>query len=159
LTRAPAELLVAAHGVVPFLGRDAELDALSAWCERDGRVSVRVLTGQAGTGKSRLAAQLCARLLARGWDAGFSDVRSPGGANTIELEAPTLVVVDDAEASVSLTAALIEHFAWQRSSSPIRVLLVARQIGSWYEQLLRRAPELKGYEADPLSLDAAPVPL
>jgi tetratricopeptide (TPR) repeat protein len=158
LTRAPAELLVAEHGIVPFLGREAELDELTVWCENNKPFSVRVLAGRGGTGKSRLAGELSARLLANGWAAGFADLHSPGGEIDNEMEDPTLVVVDDAEGAVSVVAELVAQLAWQGSSSPIRILLVTRQVGSWYEQVREQAPELMGYEADPLSLDASPVP-
>ena len=125
--------------MVPFLGREAELDELTVWCEDNKPLSVRVLAGRGGTGKSRLAGELSVRLLAKGWDAGFADLHSPGGETQSEIEDPTLVVVDDAEGAVSVVAELVAQLAWQGSTSRIRLLLVSRQVGTWYEQLRQQA--------------------
>ncbi|TDE42407.1 ATP-binding protein, partial [Nonomuraea mesophila] len=64
-------LLPARHAVVPFLGREEELARLRAWAAEPAALSIAVLTGRAGTGKSRLAGELCAELAGSGWDAGL----------------------------------------------------------------------------------------
>ena len=48
------------HKLTPLIGRDPEVDNLRSWwaAARDGAGRVVVLTGEAGIGKSRLAAQL-----------------------------------------------------------------------------------------------------
>ncbi|TYB51231.1 hypothetical protein FXF51_53870 [Nonomuraea sp. PA05] len=64
-------LLMARHAVVPFLGRGEELGELRAWAAEPGPLSVAVLSGRGGTGKTRLAGELCVELAQAGWDAGF----------------------------------------------------------------------------------------
>ncbi|TDD17156.1 ATP-binding protein, partial [Nonomuraea diastatica] len=64
-------LLAARHAVVPFLGREEELARLRAWAAEPAALSIAVLTGRPGTGKSRLAGELCAELAGSGWDAGL----------------------------------------------------------------------------------------
>src|SRR5437660_4248124 len=44
---------------IPLVGREAELASLRAWLASDAPVSVRCLTGRAGSGKTRLALELC----------------------------------------------------------------------------------------------------
>ena len=53
--------------MVPFTGRAAELEALERWCldVRAGRV--RLVSGEGGSGKTRLALELGKRLAGRGW--------------------------------------------------------------------------------------------
>ena len=56
---------------IPLVGRREEREELRAWLARDKPISVRVLTGRAGAGKTRLALELCDELFAEGWAAGF----------------------------------------------------------------------------------------
>ena len=56
--RAPVRLLLPEHGVVPFLGREQPLAELQGWCHGPARFALRVLTGDGGAGKTRLAAEL-----------------------------------------------------------------------------------------------------
>ncbi|PZF99649.1 hypothetical protein C1J01_48405, partial [Nonomuraea aridisoli] len=63
--------LMARHAVVPFLGRDAELDELRSWAAEPDPLSIAVVTGRGGTGKTRLAVRLCEELAEAGWDTGF----------------------------------------------------------------------------------------
>ena len=57
--------------VVPLLGRDDAVQDLQHWIARDRDVSIRVLTGGAGRGKTRLALELVRKATQEGWLAGF----------------------------------------------------------------------------------------
>src|SRR6266849_5500824 len=57
--------------VVPLLGRDNAVQDLQHWIACDRDLSVRVLTGGAGRGKTRLALELVRNAAERGWLAGF----------------------------------------------------------------------------------------
>src|SRR5260370_28409435 len=57
--------------VVPLLGRECALDDLRCWLASDRDVSIRVLTGGAGRGKTRLALELVREASQEGWLAGF----------------------------------------------------------------------------------------
>ena len=52
--------------------------ALRAWLASGRRVAVRVLTGRAGAGKTRLSLELCEQMLAEGWAAGFVESEELG---------------------------------------------------------------------------------
>jgi hypothetical protein len=47
------------------------LTELRAWLESGRPIAVRVLTGRAGAGKTRLSLELCEQVLEEGWAAGF----------------------------------------------------------------------------------------
>ena len=95
-------LLRADYGVVPFHPqRAAEIGELVAWCERDARVSVRLLHGPGGTGKSRLLVEVTDRLRRRGWQAGFLEPdadQAPAGtfARLLAGEQPVCVTATPA---------------------------------------------------------------
>ena len=61
-----APLLRPENKIVSFWPRP-ELDALLEWCRTGKIVDVSLITGGGGSGKSRLALQLCEVLLEEGW--------------------------------------------------------------------------------------------
>src|SRR5207245_1993999 len=63
----PVELLQPRHAVAPFRGREPELAELEGWCAGGGRLEVALVTGPAGSGKTRLAVELCAARESDGW--------------------------------------------------------------------------------------------
>jgi tetratricopeptide (TPR) repeat protein len=142
--RTPAALLRADAEVVRFRGRDAELRRLMRWCDGAG-ARVRLLTGPGGQGKSRLARELAARLRAQGWVTGHvgdtADVQRAGLA-LAGLRAPTLLVVDYAETRPGQVSDLIVAARHHRSGVPLRLLLLARSAGEWWEELARSSREL-----------------
>ena len=66
-----ADLLSPYTRSIPLVGREQELAELRAWLVSDKRISVRVLTGRAGAGKTRLSLELCEELFTEGWAPGF----------------------------------------------------------------------------------------
>ena len=56
---------------VEVVGRKAELASLTEWLHSTAAVSVRVMVGDAGVGKSRLALELIETVARAGWRAGF----------------------------------------------------------------------------------------
>src|SRR5690242_5929952 len=47
---------------IPLVGREAELSSLRKWLRSAAPVSARCLTGRAGSGKTRLALEICAEI-------------------------------------------------------------------------------------------------
>jgi hypothetical protein len=66
-----ADLLSPYGMTIPMVGREVEMADLRCWMTSGRPISIRVLTGQAGSGKTRLALELCDAAIAEHWDAGF----------------------------------------------------------------------------------------
>ncbi|MGW0444095.1 tetratricopeptide repeat protein, partial [Streptosporangium sandarakinum] len=131
----PALLLHASRGVVPFEGRERELEDLLAWCADPHAGQLRLLTGPGGVGKSRLAAELANRL-GREW--GVLEVRDDTEAEALSRwrtvdRGQVLIVVDYAETRTGLSALL--HDVAADEGRRVRVLLLTRSAGEWWRQL------------------------
>lgn len=111
-TPSPAELLDPRRAVVPFHGRAAELAALTRWRDGDGVLSLLLLHGPAGVGKTRLAVHFAA--------------------------GSTVRVVDDAD----LVPWRDLHYLISAATDRTRILLVARTTGWWWSAIRQRAADL-----------------
>lgn len=148
----PSMLLRADAEVVSFHGRQDTLAELEQWCrtDPDGPLSVRVLTAPGGQGKTRLARQLMARMRGHGWVVG-QVAHDPHGLRTLRtVQHPLLLVVDYAESRPELVRKLREQT--REAGQPVRLLLLARSLGSWQARATGALPETRLHA---LSLDAA----
>lgn len=131
-----ARLLDPRREVVGFIGREAELAALAAWCEDRHAGRLRLVTGPGGVGKTRLAVELVHRMQQPGWkcqrvaDGKEGDVI---GALREVTRARALLVVDYAESRVGLRN-MLGALAGEQGVG-IKVLLLARSTGDWWDQL------------------------
>lgn len=141
--RAPSSLLRADRAVVPMSGREADLSRLEQWCCRDVDIDVRILTGSAGQGKTRLALELMKHMEATGWDCCL--VAKHDSVTELLagiLPTPRLIVVDYAETRTRQLVPLFETLAhWDSCSEPIRVLLLARTASDWWRSLITHSDE------------------
>jgi len=132
-TRWPTTLLDPASEVVPFLGRERELDELRTWADTPSPISLRLVLAPAGFGKTRLANEFGARMSRSGWTV----VPVPRGreAATLRTRPPgdVLFVVDNA-ATRSGLAAMFDAAA-RPARGRVRVLLTARVAGEWLRRL------------------------
>ncbi|MFD4651264.1 trypsin-like peptidase domain-containing protein [Streptomyces sp. NPDC058441] len=139
----PTMLLRADTEVVSFHGREDTLADLEQWClaDSDGATAVRVITAPGGQGKTRLARQLMARLRNRGWVAG--QVRhKPRDLDALRtVQHPLLLVVDYAETMPELVRELREQT--EEARHPVRLLLLARSLGSWRTRATGALPETR----------------
>ncbi|WP_149258184.1 tetratricopeptide repeat protein [Actinomadura sp. K4S16] len=145
---------------MPFTGREAELAGLREW--RDGRaaLSVRLVHGPGGQGKSRLAAQAARLWSADGWTVLTAlhrhDPAAPPEFAPGDLRAARglLVVADYAERWD--VADLLRMLSDLRGAEgpKVRVLLLARPAGTWWQTLAHRLDADLGLEAGASALDA-----
>jgi Tetratricopeptide repeat/Anaphase-promoting complex subunit 5 len=148
-------LLRPEHGLVPFLGRQLLLDQITGWPQGPHR-PVLLATGGGGSGKTRLGREACVQMLVVGWDAGLADDQHRNGTPTDRLQRPTLLVVDDADLHTGVISALIDYLRWDDAGPEVRLLLLARAAGAWWDRLVRQQ-ELDGAYTV-LDLDRHPVP-
>ncbi|MEU6739797.1 tetratricopeptide repeat protein [Streptosporangium sandarakinum] len=151
----PAALLQPHRQVVPFHGRQEILTRLHAWTQRPG-FGACLVHAPGGQGKTRLARHLTGRLAGEGWAVVWLDAHAPAAelGAVKDATAPLLVVVDYAEARTEQIGALLEVCARHDGASPVKVLLLARTAGSWWQAL----PETSR-NAELLLADAEVTPL
>ncbi|RKH41453.1 tetratricopeptide repeat protein [Corallococcus sicarius] len=159
-------LLSAGYQVVPFQQetRQTELESLKNWCDDSASLGIRLFTGAQGLGKTRLFIEWCSRLRAKGWQAGFlPPVEDIGLARYQDrLEEllggtdPVFITVDKAEAYLDLEKRL-EFLQSRMAGAPkVRVALVARQSGDWWE-LLHQSEALRDLLDAHLSTRLLPI--
>jgi len=139
----PAQLL--AQGTMPFQERP-ELADLRAWCEDGADYLLRLVHAPGGSGKTRLAAELCREMHDRGWIAGFVDKKAPDRqewlteiTDALAAGIPVLIVFDYAQARLDDICSLLEH-VYQHGPERLRlrVLLLARSDEPLWKALQRR---------------------
>jgi tetratricopeptide (TPR) repeat protein len=149
----PASLLRADTAVVRFRGRDRLLADLRGWAQAPDELAGLLLVGPGGQGKTRIARQLCEQLRAEGWVTGFVG-REPDGqgpaSRLTDSRFPVLAVVDYAETRPQQVRELVEAAA--DPAERVRVLLLARSAGEWWQQLVSQLRSQR--LAPPLGLEA-----
>jgi len=142
-----SQLLCAEEAIIPFdANGSAFLQSLLDWAHADDApLSVRLVTGPSGAGKTRQALALCHSLHQAGWHSGFlpRDCDPHHGAalgrQIWEAHQPYCVVVDDAEMRQPVLLALLKTILANRETGPhpvqVRVLLLARHEGDWWRLL------------------------
>ncbi len=120
--------------VVPLLGRAHALDDLWLWLASGHDLSIRVLTGGAGRGKTRLDLELVREAAGKGWLAGFVEDRELNRfrdqQNVAEWawDKPVLIVVDYAASRADPLREWIGELADAPAGRPpLRLLLLERQ--------------------------------
>ncbi len=138
-----SKLLRAEEAIVPFDNkRDPFLKTQIDWIESsDYPIKIRLLTGAGGVGKTRLALELCRRLQGDGWQAGFLISDCEIGQATmlasqiIKAGQPCCVVIDYAETRQPILLAVLKSLLMNPPERPVRLLLLARDGGEWWESL------------------------
>ncbi len=141
------QLLHAKQRAIELVARDLDLGALWRWLESDATISARLLVGSAGTGKTRLAFELLLRVNGDlpHWQSSLissGDLRrmvEKTHSADFNWPRPTLLVVDYAQTLATPLSELLRALTHRRQAGlpPLRVLLLERQPGNWFEDLLR----------------------
>jgi tetratricopeptide (TPR) repeat protein len=142
------DLLAPEAGKLPLVGRKDLLAELRTWLDDEADVSVHALIGRAGTGKTRLALELCGAIdrdpAGKGvWIAGFvspSDLSrfvDIVATHSFDWERPTLLVIDYAAQVHSALVHWLDRLAFQKLKTKLRILLLDREapegFGWWHE--------------------------
>ena len=143
---------------IELVGREAAIGDLRTWFGGDAAISVRVLTGAPGVGKTRLAVELMEIVNTAGWRAGFltreelTRFLDQHDMSAWGWPAPVLAIVDDAAGVAHdlkrwLTA-LADHPVWGSSQAapnvPLRLLVLEREGGAgggWWDIAFGRGQE------------------
>lgn len=134
-----------------MVGREQELKVLHDWANAGGKISIRLLIGEGGAGKTRLAFELATQLKEQGWQAGEAQglegnwyTGSPG----------TLLIIDYPEQRPQKVSALLEALGvMQTPERKLRILLLGRN-GDFLEKLPQTAQSLV---APPIELSGLAV--
>lgn len=161
----PSFLLNARHAVVPWHegGRSEILADLDTWADDASRpVAVRLLHGEGGIGKTRLAIEWVRRRRERHDAAGFlpPNPDSRWLERLCDLGPPVLVVIEYAESRGDLVDVLERVAAFAAASGPhrqLRVLLLARGDGDWWAGLRRRSGNIGALLEGSVSIQIAPL--
>ena len=144
LLEQPSRLLDARSQVVAFVGRDRDLQDLARWRDAaDRALSVRLLHGPGGQGKTRLAAQFAELSANAGWKVVVArhtgDLAIPAGTradsavgrHVPESAEGLLVVVDYADRWSHTELLRLFTDPVLHPGVPVRVLLLGRSVQWW----------------------------
>ena len=142
----PGRLLRAGAEIVPFAGRARAFDELFEVWLNDDPITIYLILGPVGAGKTRLMVEWTKRLAQQGDIAGFlprhiteADVDLLFGG-----KGRRTVVVDDAEHRVSLVKAILAGAAQgARREAKLHLVLLARHDGEWWAQMGEGASEIQ----------------
>lgn len=138
-----SQLLRADEALVPFdSGRQPVIDQLNDWLDNsEWSQAIRLITGAGGLGKTRVAIEICQQRIEKGWHCGFLGkshlVKDMPAVwqELLTINQPILLVLDYAETRQAALLALIKAMLKQPGKHPVRVLLLARDSGEWWDNL------------------------
>lgn len=157
----PSRLLAADAGIVPFWGREEELARLAAWRDDPAAgISAMLVHAPGGQGKTRLAARFAADSAAERWTAWQArHLSDPGSEHVVapgEPGAALVLIVDYAERWPLDDLGLLFGNPLLRRPERCRVLLIAREAGTWWSALRHRLVSKAGIAVGP-TLALAPL--
>jgi Mrp family chromosome partitioning ATPase len=130
------ELLRPQTEAVRFFGREQQMAEFRVWCGGDG-VKARLLTGPGGQGKTRFARELAQALAAEGWVVVQLHDSAPAESYQIlgKVSPHLLLIMDYADTRPGSVAEVMRVLEEESNRSAVRILLIARSAGEWWDQL------------------------
>ncbi|MGY1669532.1 serine protease [Geodermatophilus sp. SYSU D00710] len=128
----------------PFVGRGHEIGQLRTLLEDRRSFAWQVVTGAGGSGKSRLALELCIAAQEAGWQAGFLVPDRAFSWENWYPSRPTLIVIDEVEYNVQAAKLAIRVLSEREEYLPqrVRVLLLGRERATRVESILGVEPSV-----------------
>lgn len=148
LAHTPGSLLAADIEAVDFTGRERVLEDLTGWRDSQAPAAIALVVGEGGQGKTRLAREFAKRSSASGWIAGFigatvgrgefrrTDQADELGRLLRATNRPILLIADYAETHPDYIAAITEELLTCSPHWPVRLLLLSRATGAWWDMLV-----------------------
>jgi len=134
--RSLPELLRPQTETVRFCGREEQLAEFRTWCH-EGGVTARLITGPGGQGKTRFARELARLLAAEGWV--VAQLRESAPTESYQtlgkVGQPLLLIMDYADTRPGSVAEVMRVLEEVGSKNTVRILLIARSAGEWWDQL------------------------
>jgi hypothetical protein len=114
--------------VETLFGREDDQHEILAWAESGSKApSARLITGEGGAGKTRLAATASELLRDKGWTAGFLP-RETSQVNFSVGKKGLFLILDYPEEQPERTAAILKELAERRTAPyPLRVMFLSRR--------------------------------
>ena len=157
-----------------LIGRDENKTEFMAWLNSEAPISIRVIVGRAGAGKTRFALELMDELGANDqWITGFVDLQKTqtfnqtSGLTQTQWPQPAFLVVDYAAIETSPLKEWLTHITGlAREDSRVRILLIERNADTqrgWLSELLAwggvNDPGLAGVFDPPEPITLTPLTL
>lgn len=123
-----------------LVGRDDEMRSLCGFLRTSRGFSWRLILGSAGSGKSRLALELCEQVTSDGWAVGFLNrTEHDFKWSKFNPVQKTLVVIDYVASRAEYVSDAILNLSQVSSEFrfPVRVLLLERNTLTWWPQFIR----------------------
>ena len=152
----PALLLNARLALAPYLDVHGLRTGLAAWAREGRTLRGRLVHGPGGLGKTRLLAEVCSDLRAQDWAAGFVETPAPDDVQLHRLaiehlidtdrHAGLMLVLDYAERrqdEAARYAGLMARAAAKRPDRKLRLVLLARSAGEWWDRTVEDSPDLQ----------------
>ena len=122
-----------------LFGREQELQSLHDWADSNNTISIRLIVGEGGTGKTRLAFEFARQLKEqKNWQAG--EAKGLAGC-WYTSHSGTLLVIDYPEQNTEKVTALLEALSRQPLACKLRVLLLGRN-GDFLGKLTQTTQEI-----------------
>ncbi|MCB1021840.1 MAG: tetratricopeptide repeat protein [Bryobacterales bacterium] len=163
----PLEILRAENRAIPLVGRRSDLDGLHVWLRSPDMVSVRIFTGRAGAGKTRLGYQFLLDLQQlrqdgrTEWDSGLLRGSGLEDLQRKHWDAPTVAVIDYAAAVAPVIVKWLSHLVDHPPKRKLRLLLLEREAhadSGWLRLILEQSgPSINHLLDPPAPLPVAPI--